>query len=230
MKIFIDLGAFDGDTIDIAIKKYKKLGEIHAFEPLTENFDKLRKKFDGKQNVLLINAAACTADGEGKLFLGKDWGDTGGSLCDNKSTCYKDRFENVKMLDFSKYVLEHFDNNDKKILKIDIEGKEYELLEKMMQDGSLQCIDELFCEWHFNRIGLAYEKHLECVKHLRSLGFNLTGDNKFDEFAQVWRTNSMLLQIERYAKYYITQSLKYCLAKRAPQVYSVLRHVYWSHQ
>jgi FkbM family methyltransferase len=229
MKIFIDLGAFDGDTIKLAQRKYRKLGKVYAFEPLKENFDKLRKRFDGSRNIFLINAAANTSEGEGKLYLGKDWGATGGSLCDNKSTCYKDRFENVKMIDFSAYVLKNFENSDEKILKIDIEGKEYDLLEKMIEDGSLQCIDELFCEWHFDRIGMDHEKHQQCVKHLRSLGFNLTGDNNLDEFAHVWRKNRMLLEIQRYAKYNITQFLRYCLAKRAPKVYSLLRNVYWSH-
>jgi FkbM family methyltransferase len=229
MKIFIDLGAFDGDTIGIAQRKYKKLGRIYAFEPLKENFGKLTKKFDGRKDVVLVNAAANTADGEARLYLGKDWGDTGGSLCDHKSTCFRDKFECVKMVDFSKYVLKNFNNSDEKILKVDIEGKEYELLEKMIQDGSLSCIHELFCEWHYDRIGLDYEKHRECVKHLRSLGFNLTGDNNLDEFAHVWRMNHLNLEIRRYAKYYATEFLKYCLAARAPKIYSLLRNVYWSH-
>jgi FkbM family methyltransferase len=41
------------------------------------------------------------------------------------------------------------------ILKMDVEGAEYELLERMLADGTDKLIDELVIEWHEDDRGLA---------------------------------------------------------------------------
>lgn len=203
MRIFIDLGAFDGDTITMALNRYNNLDKIYAFEPLEKNFERLARRFAGRENIVLLNVAAHVADAEAKLYLGREWGDEGGSLCENKITCHKDKFENIQAIDFSRYIKDFFD--DEIILKINIEGGEYELLEKMIRDGSINYVSELFCEWHYDKIGVSREEHQEYIKQLRRLGFNLTGDNEFDEFGRVWRVNNIRLQMQRYSIYYVRQ-------------------------
>ena len=55
-EVFIDCGAFDGDTIDIFIQKMKKEGKkiakIFAFEPDEKNFGKLKDR--GFENTILF--------------------------------------------------------------------------------------------------------------------------------------------------------------------------------
>lgn len=218
MRVFIDLGAFTGDTLEIALKRYKGFDRFYAFEPLTKNFEILKKKFGDKKNVYLINAAADTEAHKGKFYFGNEWGDKGGSLCNSKTTCSKDIFETVACLDFSKFVTENFSLKDKIILKIDIEGKEYDLFKYMIKGNSISYIDQIYCEWHYDRIGLDYGKHRELIKHLRTRGYNLVGDNSLDEYINVSTMNNAKLQIKRYKFYYI-QEFKNYIRTKYPKLY-----------
>jgi hypothetical protein len=44
-------------------------------------------------------------------------------------------------------------------LKLDIEGAEYDILEKMVADGTIKRIDELFIEFHWDKCGIAKDRH-----------------------------------------------------------------------
>jgi FkbM family methyltransferase len=54
----------------------------------------------------------------------------------------------VDSIDFSSFILENFTKDDHIILKMDIEGSEYNVLEKMINDSSLDLISEIYVEWH----------------------------------------------------------------------------------
>lgn len=73
---------------------------------------------------------------------------------------------NTPCLDFACYVKEHFSPNDYLILKMDIEGAEYDVLERMMQCGLLAWFKELYIEYHsWGRISLrpVIEEHIRAI-------------------------------------------------------------------
>jgi len=225
MRVFIDLGAHTGDTIRASLNWHKKrFDRIYAFEPRNKSFKELEKNFSGRDNVFLFNAAADTTTGIGKLYLGKDGEALGSSLCSNKTTCFKDKVEIVKTLDFSKFIIDNFSLKDRILLKIDIEGKEYNLLDKMMKDGSIEYINEIYCEWHYDTIGITEERHLNFVKKLRKLGFKLTGNNQVDEFIHIVKMSKINLRFEKFKCYYIYQ-IKAYLKNNFPELYFRIKRV-----
>lgn len=62
-EVFVDLGAYTGDTVSefIGITD-KKYSHIYACEPNKRNFRKLKENTDGLENVTLVNAAAWDSD------------------------------------------------------------------------------------------------------------------------------------------------------------------------
>ncbi len=64
-----------------------------------------------------------------------------------KKLCFPETGE-VEAIDFSKWVLSNFEKEDYIILKMDIEGSEYKVLPKMIDDGSIEYINTLIIEWH----------------------------------------------------------------------------------
>jgi FkbM family methyltransferase len=222
MKIFIDLGGYLGDTLDMALKRYSNFDRFYVFEPAADNFNKLKDKYGKLGKVFLINSAADLTSQEAKLYYGNDFGMGGNSLCENKVTCFNDKFEMVKCVDFSSFISNNFSLKDKIVLKIDIEGREYALLNKMINCGSIKYINEIFCDWHYDRIGMVYSKHRQLVKLLRKHGFNLTGNNKLDEFCYVARKNKLKLQLERYRFYYNAEFLLFLL-NHLPGLYGLAK-------
>ena len=54
----------------------------------------------------------------------------------------------VECEDLSSWVLSNCCSDDYVVLKLDVEGVEYDVLDKMIKDESIQLIDQLFIEWH----------------------------------------------------------------------------------
>lgn len=190
MKAFIDLGAYDGDSLEAALKIYSDFDAFYAFEPYCPNFDKLAEKFSGRPEITLFNQAADTRDGTAKLFLhreinSRDSAAEGNSLVQEKNNVSSDNFQNTPCIDFAHFLTEHFSPADEVVLKIDIEGKEYDLLDHLVNTGSINLIDKIFCEWHDQKIPSLRPRHQPLVKRLQSLGFKLTGKNNTDEFSQM---------------------------------------------
>jgi len=54
----------------------------------------------------------------------------------------------VESIDLSKWITENFSKNDIIVLKMDIEGAEYAVLPKLIEDGTASYINRAFIEWH----------------------------------------------------------------------------------
>lgn len=165
-KIFLDLGGHDG----CSVRKFRNTvdtdGEylIYSFE-VDSSFFKYFKNF---KNHTFINKAAWIKDGKEKFYKGRDMHRSGGTLFSKKKSANID-LENpitVDTIDFSKWVLDNFSKDDYIILKMDIEGAEYKVIPKMMEDGSFDFIDKLWIEWHAPKIRLSMDKHEDLVSKI----------------------------------------------------------------
>ncbi len=58
----------------------------------------------------------------------------------------------VDSFDFSQWVKGNFDERDYVILSIDIEGAEFDVLQKMLDDDTAKLIDRLYVEFHPQRL------------------------------------------------------------------------------
>jgi hypothetical protein len=65
--------------------------------------------------------------------------------------------------------MDSFSKEDYIVLKVDIEGAEYEVLEKMFEDGSIEYIDELYIEWHYDKVKIPRERHVKISRKLQAL-------------------------------------------------------------
>lgn len=176
MKVFIDLGAYTGDTLEEAMEIYTDVDMFYGFEPFENSFNEMSGKLGNLKNVILIKKAVSDINGAESLFL-KISGAEGHSLCSNKSNVSKNHIE-IESIDFSKFILENFKKSDEIILKVNIEGAEYKLFQKMIKDGSIAYISKIFCEWHYVKVSGVKDVHNEIVASLKKLGFDLIGDNR----------------------------------------------------
>lgn len=62
-EVFIDCGAYIGDTIDAFLQHCPKYKQIVSLEPDADNFDKLVKKHGNNPKITLINAGTYDKDG-----------------------------------------------------------------------------------------------------------------------------------------------------------------------
>ncbi|KKL11129.1 hypothetical protein LCGC14_2548900 [marine sediment metagenome] len=218
MKYYIDIGAYDGELLSEIIDKFPIYDRYIAFESVPELCNRIKKRFKNSEKVSVIQKAVSTIDLKDQKFYvcycaerggckgkGKEIG-TGSSLLKTKGTgnLNKKVFIRVETIDFSKYIVSNFEKEDDIILKIDIEGKEYDVLEHMIETGSIFYINKIYCEWHYHKIKKHWDnyhniklknkkRHDKLIKKLNNLGFKLTGKNTVDEMdyiIKVWRKDN----------------------------------------
>jgi len=175
MKVFLDCGANLGQGLNEFNKKLsffnKKDWEIHSFEPnpsIDLSFNKIKnvevhKKAiwieDGNLEFLRVARIKkyVSPKGRGAIGIPGELTNVGcrlkhesinkplqGSTPENLK---KEDFVIVPCINFSKF-LSKFKGYEKVIVKLDIEGAEYEVLEHLLKNDIVSIIDELYIETH----------------------------------------------------------------------------------
>ena len=129
--VFIDVGAHVGKYTVLVSKIVGPKGTVIAVEPNPENFKAIKRniKLNNLSNVVAYNVAAADKTGPLKLFTG------------DTSACYsvEDRYDkNIVTVQAQKLdeIVNELDHNRVDLVKIDVEGGEYEVLlglEKTLQ-------------------------------------------------------------------------------------------------
>lgn len=171
-KVIIDCGAYNGCSIlkfNHLISDFKKY-EVFSFEILPKYHQKLSNMQSIMDNVSYINKGVWVKNETLPFYLSTIT-DDGNSLLDTKISNSIDKQNPiyVEAIDFSEWLLKNFDMNDEIILKMDIEGAEYAVLEKMIRDESIKLISKLYIEWHCNKISNVSEgRHHALIEMLRN--------------------------------------------------------------
>ena len=157
-KVFIDAGANVGQSIEAFYNHYPNSEEyeIHSFEasqspdvlnPLNAAAENFRDKTKG---VKVYNKAIWIHDGTVDFY---DSGDESSSIMFRKARMAKIKDNSlikreVDCVDIGNWIKNNFTKEDHIVLKLDIEGGEYSVIPKMLEDGALEYVDKLFCEIH----------------------------------------------------------------------------------
>jgi FkbM family methyltransferase len=148
--IFIDLGCFDGDTIR-QFYGWKFLAgqdewEIHAFDP-NPNFKKNWGSMMSENDKLkFYNIAVSDSTGETEFTLRPEDQPYGSTITKQRDNWGQGEIITVQTIDFSTW-LKQFAKH-RVIVKMDIEGAEFEVLEKMIKDKTDYIPELIMVEWH----------------------------------------------------------------------------------
>ena len=152
-KIFIDAGAHSGESISYHLDKNPLLKgcKVYFFEP-NPNYAEMLKQMEGNKTYEIIykQEAVWIKNEELSFFISKDkWGDLGSTLLQEKNESLdRDHPLKVKAIDFAEFLTSNFSNEDYLIVKLDIEGAEYKVIEHLINTKAIKLIDEIWVEWH----------------------------------------------------------------------------------
>ena len=184
-KVFVDIGAHLGESVRRFYREMDDAGEyeIYCFEPDMETFKHLDKMVGHIKNVTLINACASSGDGMMSFFQGQANQNEGGTAVKGKLTggVQYDKPVKVDSVDFVRW----FESvkGGYNIVKVNIEGGEYDLMEHMLANGMTGDINKLFVQLHahkfehgpqrqrFHQIEAKFWNESECTCHFTNKGF-----------------------------------------------------------
>ncbi len=155
--VFIDAGAHLGK----AFTGFKRLDKFNLnrcdyilIEANKECINTLKSIANGGQEITILNKALFTQDSMIQLYGENVHSLTnpseGLSLIQDHNTMYwpASPLTSVESIDASRFLVELSKKYENIYLKLDIEAAEYDVLEKIIHDGSYMHIKELWIEWH----------------------------------------------------------------------------------
>lgn len=169
--VFVDLGAYRGATIKAfrASKFFFPGAKIYAWE-----CNPLLSKIEYGEDVEKINAAAWICDGNVEFYLSRQRPESvqGSSVYKEKKTGDLDRAHPVSApcIDFAKWLVgvANQSSTSSIIVKMNIEGAEYDVLEHLISTGTMRLVDRLFIQWHHKKCGISQARHDALVKKLEA--------------------------------------------------------------
>jgi FkbM family methyltransferase len=167
--VMIDGGAHRGETIRSfkAHRVYREhRWEIYAFECNPALLAGLPKDPD----ITLVPQAMWTEPTTLEFFATEET--TMGSVYEEagKERELRKTKISVEAIDFGQWLAGKFRPEDWIILKLDIEGAEYPILDQMIRDGSIGLVDMLFIEFHNDWVGIDEGRDEELTRQLRERG------------------------------------------------------------
>lgn len=69
-EVMVDGGAYDGDTVSLFMSKAASWKRVYAVEPSGRAFNKLKEKYSGRDDIVLINGALSDKSGAAHLLNG----------------------------------------------------------------------------------------------------------------------------------------------------------------
>ncbi len=147
--IAIDCGANVGKITKKMIMPGVK---VYAFEPDPNAFKELEQNVCNNENVILINKAVSDHAGRSRIYFNnrynedpKKWS-TGSTLLIDKPNVDISNFAEVEVVDLADFINKL--NRPIGVLKMDIEGEEVKVLNKMIDLGLTQKVRKIVVETH----------------------------------------------------------------------------------
>jgi FkbM family methyltransferase len=164
-KIFLDFGGNRGQGVRQFVEMYNidETWEVETYEP--NDFCYLENELSDLSFVNVNQKAVWTHTGkvqfnrtvshkDGRPGNVKNMGvayiDEGSSVLGLNSgdvkSCVQDIID-VDCIDISE-IINRYDSDDYILIKMDVEGAEFELVRKLLKDGTIDKINDLYVEWH----------------------------------------------------------------------------------
>ena len=180
-KIFIDCGAYKGKMTKIFLTNSGNGFEVFAFEP--NPYAKIHKK---KVNCVVYKKAVWIKDEIIPFYINKKKvrHSQGSSLLKEKTSGGLDTKILVEAVNFGKWIKDNFSKDDFIVVKMDIEGAEFKVLESMIADGSIYYINKLHFESHAHCIGMPDSARIELCKKLSKINGLIYNISRQDFFQQ----------------------------------------------
>lgn len=117
--------------------------EIHVFEPIPELYENIKQKFKDSSNIKVFNFGLSDRNAELKI-----------SLANDGSSFYLDGPNKVdaRVVAITDYLHDNSISNVD-LIKINIEGDEYPLLESLLGTGLISVFDNIQVQFHANIAG-----------------------------------------------------------------------------
>lgn len=140
--LVVDVGGFRGDWTAKILHKYGPF--VNIFEPITQNLDILKLRFQNDYRVNICPVALGDHDERKEIFVDEDKS----SFFVNSSSLRK---ESILVQDVGKYI------SGADLISLNCEGSEYQILPRLIQTNLIRNFKNVQIQFHYEYIAPALE-------------------------------------------------------------------------
>jgi FkbM family methyltransferase len=182
-KVFIDGGAHKGEAIEVLLDKREDLQgcDVHFFEPNPDLISLLEGLNNPNYNVKVHHAALWVEDGEIDFLESiARWNTLASTVVQSMNEIWglkldRENPKKVPSTSLSNFI-NTMDEDDYLVVKLDIEGSEYFVIEDLFKTGAISKIKELYIEWHDHFFPHLRQKGNELRSKLAQTGIKIRND------------------------------------------------------
>ena len=174
-KVFIDCGANQGQTIENFKEHWKDWDqfEIHSFEANSALFSHFRK-YEKEPNIHFHPKAVWIEEGSVDFYIGTHDGSS--TRKDKKTGSLSKKPVSVPAIDLASWIKSTFAIDDYVILKVDIEGGEYDLIPHLLATDTFKYVDKFYIEFHNWKVDVDVERDAELIQQISDQGTEVISD------------------------------------------------------
>lgn len=169
MRIFLDVGAHVGETLEEVIKPKYGFDRIVAFEPSAACFPALQAMAQADPRIEIVRAGLSNRTARVPLFqAGSEAGSVIGTLDANPD--HGSEVEEIELIETGPWLIANTAETDLVVMKTNCEGSEVDIVENLLETGTLARLYVLLITWDIRMYsgGLAREAALR--KRLKAAG------------------------------------------------------------
>lgn len=149
MKLFLDVGAHEGQTLAAVLDPKYAFDKIFAFEPVGELHEKLESVSEGNNKVQLLKYGLWNKDAEQKIYSP---GTLAGSLFSSHEDVKQDDFELCRFVDASAWFRENVAAGDEVFMKLNCEGAEADILMDLLESKEIFKIKNVMIDFDVRKV------------------------------------------------------------------------------
>lgn len=208
-QVFLDVGGNTGQSVRAALEPRWAFDQVWTFEPTRRCIEILERIAD--ERLTVVPAGWWSADTE---MVVHDPGSIGASVDARKSTT--DQTERCRFVDAARWIAQNIEPDDEVWLKINVEGAEIEVLDRLLTSGEIAKVKHLVVHFDVEKFG-DYGRAAEMRKRLDDAGvswheakavmFGPTDTDKLNTWLA--RTHGLSRQLARQKAAYLVRRRLY---------------------
>ena len=173
MKIFLDVGAHEGETLPAVLDPRFGFDRIVCFEPASGCWPRLRRIRDPRVSIEPFGLWRAST-----TMTMHDPGDIGASIFEKKYSTGR-RTEQVKLVKASEWFADNLGHEDEIYAKLNVEGAEADILEDLITTGEIKKLDALLVHLDIRKVPSQRDRADQVVRDVAEAGIPFTvGDHR----------------------------------------------------
>jgi FkbM family methyltransferase len=169
MRVFLDIGSHEGQTLDVVVRPEHAFDVIYAFEPMPAQYETLRERFEDFPAVRLRNYGL--GDETATLPLYGSNMDMEASMYPAKNDVDSSVVTHCDFLEASEFFASYLTQDMTVIVKLNCEGAEVEILRNLMDTGEIWKCSDIVVDFDVRKIPGMEASEATIMRDLRSVGF-----------------------------------------------------------